>query len=91
MANFEEALLEACDSVTINLNDVFAYACADSDEICSWDIAQLKPLFEEHGTALFEAYFSVKRGCKPISPGPGHKEARKALVELKKRGDLWFE
>ena len=55
-------------SVGINLNDTFAYACADEERMDWDDFIDLIPMIKERGYNVLTAYAALKRGCDPIPP-----------------------
>lgn len=55
-------------SVTINMNDSFYYASADSADIDIEDLKDLEPMIQVYGFEAFIAYEAIKRGHDPSVP-----------------------
>jgi hypothetical protein len=61
-----KAIFDACFEISVNLNDVFYYACADTEEIWSRDAKHLVPLIMQYGCDnVLIAYTAVKRQHDP--------------------------
>lgn len=89
-----EALLEGSFSVNLNMNDTFAFACGDSEEISVEDFDLMVPIIAKYGQSALTAYVAVKRDADPITcrcghDGPDYKAAR-AEVEALKNADKDF-
>lgn len=94
MDSFCKFLEERCNSVTLNMNDTFGYASADSVEISYWDLQKLKKLYAEYGQDAFIAYAALKkRKLNPIPPliTPAYKKAKEEVLYLRKQRELWFD
>jgi hypothetical protein len=50
--------------VAPNLNDTFAYACADTEDLAACE--QLADAYREHGWHIFVALAAYKRGVEPL-------------------------
>lgn len=95
--------LEGCHYVTLNMNDAFAWGCADSEEIDASDLKELAPLLEKYGNAVLMAVVSVKRGGgveaaeEPQGPVMGTfrsgqwRKMVKAVIDLAKDGTILSE
>lgn len=68
--DYTHEILKACNSVTYNLNDTFAYACADSEEINIEDFYAFQStyLYSKYGHDLIIAYCSLKLKIDPLEP-----------------------
>ena len=49
--------------VTLNMNDTFGWACADTEDMPVWDIKKFLPVFMKYKHDATNAYAAVKRGC----------------------------
>ena len=60
--SFYKEILEDAWSIDINISDVFAWACADSESVSPSDLGPLEELCKKHGTTFtIWAYITVKR------------------------------
>lgn len=81
----------------LNMNDVFAWGCADSEELDGGDAEELIPIIQKYGRTALIAYASVKReGSIPQHPVLKNiKEdfyaAQKEIQELAKDGTILYE
>lgn len=69
----EEALSFSFDDeggvyLLFNMNDTFAYACADAEEVQPEELVKLAGLFVQYNWAALIAWASKKRGYLPIEP-----------------------
>lgn len=83
-----DVLLDGCHSFQLNMNDTFAYACGDSEEMIVDDFEKMVPIIAKHGHHALTAYVAVKRKAEPISckchhDGQPYKDARKEIEALK--------
>jgi hypothetical protein len=84
-----EMLLTDTYHITLNMNDTFAYACADSEEVDADDMMSLLPLIQEFEYDAITAFVSVKREIMegyvghPISykDNSKYREARDLIVK----------
>lgn len=53
------------NEVVFGLNDVFGYACADSESLDISDFMDLCPYLEKWGDEAVHAVFSIKLGIEP--------------------------
>lgn len=89
-------LLETCGyGLNLNINDVFAWGCADSEEIESDDGIALIPFIQRYGYTAIIAYVSIKRqGTIPQGPVlklyPEFYKVRDELQKLADTGDILF-
>lgn len=70
--------------ISPNLNDTFAYACADIEALPVGDGEQLADFYLEHGWEGLVAVAAMKRGLLPIAPvaeSEAYQRAWKALVD----------
>lgn len=70
--------------ITINLNDTFYYACADSEEIDGDDIEEILPIFQKYGDDTLIAYVAVKRGHDPEIENHITEDFKSAKQELQR-------
>lgn len=68
MSNFFEDVVSSAYGVDVNMNDVFGWACADSENIEGSDLVDLKPYWDKYGDDALMAYASIARGCDLIKP-----------------------
>lgn len=71
--------------MSINLNDTFYYASADSETIYEYDIAKILPTFKKYGQDTLVAYAAIVRGHDPQikqNITENYKEAKKELGAL---------
>lgn len=52
----------------VNMNDTFAYACADAEDIEPWEVLLVSQAHRNFGSKGVTEWASRKRGCKPIKP-----------------------
>ncbi len=55
-------ILDQCFRVTLNMNDIFGWACADCEQVDADDMVRMLPLMHDYGTDILIAYVAVKRG-----------------------------
>lgn len=56
-------------ALTMNMNDTFAWGCADAETLDADDFEYIFPLYQKYSHAAFIAYASVKRdGMPPQDP-----------------------
>lgn len=81
-----EILLNGAFSISLNMNDTFAFACADVEEMSVSDFDLMVPVISKYGQDALTAYAAVKRNQEPISCKCDHKNERyqAAKVEIKK-------
>lgn len=58
-------VIEGSFTITVNMNDTFYYACADSETLESDDLITILPLITKYGDAALTAYVAIKRGHDP--------------------------
>lgn len=86
----EPFVLDSCNCVTYNLNDVFSPGGADSEEIDSGDLEQMLPLMEIYGSDVVAlAYCCLVRGSLPLNPKVvamvgGERNLKRVIKELVK-------
>ena len=55
--------------IELNINDVFAWGCGDSEELYGEDAEEIIPIIQKYGFTALIAYASVKRqGATPQGP-----------------------
>lgn len=84
-----EEVMKGAFSITLNMNDTFAFACADAEDMSSDDFEIMVPLIAKYGQPALTAYASVKRDKDPIHCPCGHdsepfQKAREEVRALKK-------
>lgn len=62
LRSFKEMILEGCHFVLLGMNDTFAWACADCEQVDVYDLPHLVPLFKQYGYDALNAYVAIKRG-----------------------------
>jgi hypothetical protein len=81
-------------SVLLNMNDTFAFASADVEEISTDDILTAAPIFAKYGNDALTAYAAVRRGYEPIDCRCNHKndnyKAAKLEIEELKKTEKYF-
>lgn len=89
-----DVLGESCFGFLISMNDTFAFACADVEQMSDYDLDRMAPLIAEYGHDALVAYAAVKRKAEPIDCRCNHKNERyrtaKKIVELIKGNDEHF-
>lgn len=65
----------------VNMNDTFAWACADAEEFKLKDAGLLREIHDKFGWQGLTAWVSIIRNSTPISPlnTPEYKEIRKKV------------
>jgi len=82
-------LIDHCDSLALNMNDTFARACADSEDMASIDVPHMLPIIARHGSDALVAYVAVKCSIEPITYKCSqdglkpYEEAKKEILALK--------
>lgn len=61
-------LSENAFSVTLNANDTFGWACADSVDVDLYDVPKLQEIEEKYGHCGVIAFMAKVRGYDPIEP-----------------------
>jgi hypothetical protein len=85
-------LLGGAFTIQLNMNDTFAFACSDSEEMDLDDVEELLPLIHRYGRHALTAYVAVKRSkvedcdVQPISCTCCHdgEEYRAARAEIER-------
>lgn len=87
-------IFEDAFAVSINMNDTFYYACADSACIDVEELSDLEPVIEKYGHHAFTAYEAIKRGHDPQIPrncGPEFQEAKAMIKDIMVKADKYGE
>lgn len=81
-----ETVLNGAFSISLNMNDTFAFACADMEEMSVSDFDLMVPAISKYGQDALTAYAAVKRNQEPISCKCNHKNEKyqAAKVEIQK-------
>ena len=66
--NLWDWLDEYSDSVYINVNDTFGYACGDSELVDIYDLPKLIEISRKYGYCGVTAFVAKIRDCAPIEP-----------------------
>lgn len=83
--------------LNLNMNDVFAWGCADSEDMDASDLEEVFPIYEKYGSPALIAYASIKReGQLPQAPVLERikKEfyaAKAELEPLAAKGEILFD
>lgn len=83
--------------IELNINDIFAWGCADSETLDSEDAKALIPFIQEYGYTALIAYASVKRaGALPQEPvlkdiREEFYKVQKELQDLATKGEILWE
>lgn len=85
-------LLSDCHYLTLNMNDTFGYACADSEEMDADDVGEILDIYKKYGSASLIAYASLKSGDLPIKPLRTKEffKAKKELEKLAENGTILY-
>ena len=59
-------ILDSCFSVTVNANDTFGYACAESHTFNLFGICVLKHIYNLYGQDGITALMAYEQECNPI-------------------------
>lgn len=83
-----QILLKGSFSVNLNMNDTFAFASADAEEMSVDDFLLMMPVVAKYGGHALTAYVALKRKAEPIHctcghDGPGYLAARKEIEEIR--------
>lgn len=71
-----ETVLNGAFYITLNMNDTFAFACADYEDMSVSDFDLMASVIAKYGQDALTAYVAVKRGQEPISCKCDHKNER---------------
>jgi hypothetical protein len=96
-----ETLVDSTFKFTLNMNDTFAFACADADDLDSDDFYFMIPIIARHGHHALIAYVAFKRSlesksevtpitCKCHHDGKPYHDARKEIEELFNTNSLFM-
>lgn len=89
-----EEILKGSFSFQLNMNDTFAFACADSEEMSTDDFEKIVPIIAKYGQNALNAYAAVKRKAEPIDCKCNWKneqyQAAKKEIEAIKAADKYF-
>lgn len=91
---FEE-LLKGSFWVDLNMNDTFAFACADSEKFNADDFDLMVPVIAKYGQSALTAYAAVRRGAEPITcpcghDGPDYQAAKKEIEAIKAANEYFM-
>ena len=80
-------LIEGSHYFALNMNDTFAYACADVEEMVPEEFEKIIPIIAKYGHDALTAYAAYKRHTEPIHckcchDGPEYQEAKKAIADI---------
>ena len=81
-----KVIIEGAFWFELNMNDTFAFACADSEEMCPLDFEKIIPVIAEYGHDALTAYAAFKRDAEPEGPSlnDNYKKARVLIAEALK-------
>lgn len=68
-----ETLMKYCDSVSLNMNDTFAFASGDCEEMSEYDLQIMLPVILKYGADALVAYAAMARCQEPITCSCNHK------------------
>ena len=71
-----DVLLEGSFSFQLDMNDTFAFACGDSEEMWTSDFPLMAPIIAKYGHDALRAYAAVKRAAEPIVCGCNYRNER---------------
>jgi len=79
-----DVLVRSAFYIILNMNDTFAYATADREEVDVDDLEPIFPAIVKHDYHALVAYVARVRGYEPLAPLDGHeyKAARAEVDEL---------
>ena len=85
-----DTLLEGTYSVRANMNDTFAFACSDYEDIEADDVITMLPVIARYGRDALTAYAALKRGAEPIKCRCNHRipryfAAKDEIQDIRKR------
>lgn len=96
-----KGLIENTYYVTVNMNDVFGWGCADCEELDGDDLLDLVPYLKKYGWVALYSLVSIKREIyedyisepQPALKCHNFQEVRKELYDdmVKEKGDLFWE
>jgi hypothetical protein len=91
-----EAVFRGSDSFILNMNDTFAFASGDSEEMPEYDFNRLVPVIAKYGKDALTAYVAVKRKAEPITCKCNHKNenyyaAKKEIEAIKAEDESFME
>lgn len=87
--NIPKELIDNAFHITLNANDVFAYACADSVDICTCDLKWIIPIVKKYKDDGIIAVMSYIRRCDPIAENCT-KNYYKALKEIQNKKPIVY-
>lgn len=92
---FGELVMDGSFQITLNMNDTFAFASADAEDMPTYDIKHVVPLFQQYGHDALNAYAAVKRGYDvmddPSLRTSGYYDAKAKLLVLKSNIPYFME
>jgi hypothetical protein len=88
-------IIKSSFNLSLNMNDTFDWACADSEDVDADDVVHIVPIAMKYGVdATLLAYASVKRGYESSFKElltDNYKAATRELKELAEDGTILFE
>lgn len=88
-------IVDGADLLVLNMNDTFGFACADAEEMPTYDLKHVVPLYQQYGNDALTAYAAVKRGCDvmedPRLRTQGYYDAKAKLQVLKANIPFFME
>lgn len=91
---FEE-LLKGAHWIDLNMNDTFAFACADSEKFNADDFTLMVPVIAKYGQSALTAYAAIRRNAEPIHcpcghDGPDFKAAKEEILKIKAANEYFM-